>query len=123
MTDTSRLELLKEVSGASIYDERKAESQKILAETAERRKKTAEVLAEVEQRIRELEAEQKDLHEYQQLERRRRGLEYVLVDHEWKGVQEKIEQLGLEKQRITEELHDAQRSHEDARARLLELEG
>lgn len=123
MTDTSRLELLKEVSGASIYDDRKAESEKILAETAERRKKTAEVLAEVEQRIRELEAEQKDLHEYQQLERRRRGLEYVLVDHEWKGVQEKIEQLGLEKQRITEELHDAQRSHEDARARLLELEG
>merc|ERR1719443_2832232 len=114
MTDTSRLELLKEVSGASIYDDRKAESENILAETAERRKKTAEVLDEVEQRIRELEAEQKDLHEYQQLEKRRRGLEYVLVDHEWKGVQEKIEQLGLEKQRITEELHEAQRSHEDA---------
>eukprot|EP00746_Dinoflagellata_sp_MGD_P165964 gnl/MRDRNA2_/MRDRNA2_95562_c0_seq1.p1 gnl/MRDRNA2_/MRDRNA2_95562_c0~~gnl/MRDRNA2_/MRDRNA2_95562_c0_seq1.p1 ORF type:complete len:1200 (-),score=338.27 gnl/MRDRNA2_/MRDRNA2_95562_c0_seq1:130-3729(-) len=123
MTDEARLDLLKEVSGASIYDERKAESQKILAETMERRKKTAEVLDEVEQRIQELEAEQKDLHEYQQLEKRRRGLEYVLVDHEWRGVQEKIEQLGLEKQRVTEELHEAQRCSEESRAQLAELEG
>lgn len=37
MTAAQRLELLKEVGGSTVYEERRNESQKILAETMRRR--------------------------------------------------------------------------------------
>eukprot|EP00434_Breviolum_minutum_P036724 symbB.v1.2.032553.t1/scaffold3922.1/size48298/5 len=44
MDDRRRLELLKEISGAGVYDERRAESVKLLQETSLKRKKTDEII-------------------------------------------------------------------------------
>ena len=44
MKDGERLELLKEVGGTSVYEERRRESLKILADTASRRARILEVV-------------------------------------------------------------------------------
>lgn len=123
MDDRRRLELLKEISGASVYDERREESVKLLQETALRRKKTDEIIQAVAGRIRSLEEEQRELVEFQQLEKQRRCLEYELTDRDWKGAQDKIENLEAEKREIAEQLHKAQREASRLQQRLDEATG
>jgi len=91
---------------------------KLLQETAVRRKKTDEIIEAVASRIRSLEEEQRELVEFQQLEKQRRCLEYELTDRDWKGAQEKIENLEAEKREIAEQLHKAQREASELRQRL-----
>lgn len=122
MDDRRRLELLKEISGASVYDERKAESKKLLDEIAGRSKKTDDIIEAVSNRIKNLEEEQKELVEYQQLERQRRCLEYELTDRDFKTVQERIDAQEADKKKLVEDVHKAQREAADLRSRLGEVE-
>lgn len=55
MTNKQRLDLLKEVAGTRVYDERREESLKIMEETDSRRAKIAESLANMEGRLAEFE--------------------------------------------------------------------
>jgi len=122
MDDRRRLELLKEISGAGVYDERRGESVKLLQETAVRRKKTEEIIEAVAGRIKSLEEEQRELVEYQQLEKQRRCLEYELTDRDWRTAQERIENLEVEKREVAEQVHKAQRDATEQRAKLEEAE-
>lgn len=122
MDDRRRLELLKEISGASVYDERKAESKKLLDEIASRSKKTDEIIEAVSNRIKNLEEEQKELVEYQQLEKQRRCLEYELTDRDFRTVQERIDAQEADKRALVEELHKAQREAAELRSTLGEVE-
>eukprot|EP00435_Cladocopium_sp_Y103_P020117 s2378_g4.t2 len=76
MTDSQRLGLLKDISGAGVYDERRAESVKIMEDTAMRRTQTEGLVQEIEQKLQTLEEEQRELRECEKLEARRRTLEY-----------------------------------------------
>ncbi len=49
MKDYERLELLKEIGGTKVYEERRTESLKILQETAKRRQRILEVVCHPEQ--------------------------------------------------------------------------
>lgn len=122
MTDRARLELIKEVSGASVYDERKAESEKILEEMKGRQQKTDEIIEVIAQRISNLEEEQRELFEYQNLERKRRGLEFELTDRDWRTAQEKIDALQAEKREAEAALHEAQRNAGALRTQIGEAE-
>ncbi|OLQ12185.1 hypothetical protein AK812_SmicGene3879 [Symbiodinium microadriaticum] len=74
--------------------------------------------------------EQRELVEFQQLEpqpqqsrqvqppKQRRCLEYELTDRDWKGAQDKIENLEAEKREIAEQLHKAQREASRLQQRL-----
>lgn len=93
MTDSQRLGLLKDISGAGVYDERRAESVKIMEDTAMRRTQTEGLVQEIEQKLQTLEEEQRELRECEKLEARRRTLEYALADREWRSAQERIEEL------------------------------
>eukprot|EP00928_Gymnodinium_smaydae_P099583 TRINITY_DN9545_c0_g1_i1.p1 TRINITY_DN9545_c0_g1~~TRINITY_DN9545_c0_g1_i1.p1 ORF type:complete len:1202 (-),score=346.94 TRINITY_DN9545_c0_g1_i1:163-3768(-) len=120
MSDTRRLELIKEISGAHVYEERRAESQKILEEVSTRRAKTNDVIATISTRIKALEEEQRELVEYQKLERQRRCLEYEATDREWRTAQDRIDSLEAERRDATARLHEAQRAAGELRARLEE---
>lgn len=109
MNDARRLELLKEISGAAVYDERRTESERLLEEVQARRQKTDEIIEAISQRIKSLEEEQKELVEYQKLEKQRRGLEYELADRDWRTAQERIESLEAERREAAGLLHQAQR--------------
>lgn len=78
MTDRQRLELLKEVAGTRVYDERREESLKIMEETDQRRQKITEVVNFIESRLAELESEKEELKAFQYLDKERKALQYTL---------------------------------------------
>jgi structural maintenance of chromosome 3 (chondroitin sulfate proteoglycan 6) len=102
MKPSERLELLKEVAGTSVYEERKSESLKIMAETESKKAKIAEVLAYINERLKELESEKEELKEYQQLDRERRALEYCIFDHELKETEAKLNEIESNRQEEAE---------------------
>lgn len=82
MKDAERLNLLKEVAGTKVYEERRQESLKIMEETKHKRDKIQEVISYIEERLSELEEEKEELGAYQKHDRQRRALEYTLYDKE-----------------------------------------
>lgn len=67
MKDPERLNLLKEVAGTRVYDERRAQSVSILEDTKTKKERIEEVLAYIEERLEELEDEKDELKEYQEV--------------------------------------------------------
>lgn len=108
MTDLQRLGLLKEISGASVYDSRRAESVRIMEDTAMRRLRTDALIGEIESKLAALEAEQRELRECEKLEARRRTLEYVLADREWRSAQERIEECESHRSELSTQLTELQ---------------
>jgi len=82
MKDTDRLALLKDIAGTTIYEDRRQESLRILADTRSKQERIEEVLAFIEERLTELEKEKEELTEYDRLDKQRRALEYTLYDKE-----------------------------------------
>lgn len=121
MKEKERLELLKEVAGTKVYEDRRQESLKIMNETQSRREKIQEVIKYIEERLTELEAEKKELTEYQQLDREQRALEYTMHEKELQSVRMDIE--AVERKRTQEaaavtELRDKQESIRKEMAQL-----
>lgn len=100
MKERERLELLKEVAGTKVYEERRLESLKILHETQSRREKIQEVIRYIEERLAELEEEKEELREYQQLDREQRALEYAMHEKELQRVRADLD--ALEQRRLAE---------------------
>ncbi|KAK3617915.1 Structural maintenance of chromosomes protein 3 [Elasticomyces elasticus] len=76
MPDAGRLDILKEVAGTKVYEERRAASQKIIDDTEHRRTKIEELLDHIRGRDRE-----------------RRCLEYTIHDKDQEALQEALEKL------------------------------
>lgn len=82
MKDTERLDLLKEIAGTSVYENKRQESLKILEETTGKRDKITELLDRIKERLAELQEEQKELEQFQTEDKKRRCLEYTLYQKE-----------------------------------------
>mmetsp|Transcript_117843 Transcript_117843/g.375676 ORF Transcript_117843/g.375676 Transcript_117843/m.375676 type:complete len:1202 (+) Transcript_117843:129-3734(+) len=123
MNDYRRLELMKEISGASVFDERKAESQKILEEMSGREKNIERVIDFIRQRIRNLKEEQEELFEYQRMEHRRRCIEFELTDRDWRTAQDRIVALERDRQDASLRLNEAQRQASQIREELNGTDG
>uniref|UniRef100_D8PZC5 Structural maintenance of chromosomes protein n=1 Tax=Schizophyllum commune (strain H4-8 / FGSC 9210) TaxID=578458 RepID=D8PZC5_SCHCM len=80
--DHERLALLKEVAGTKVYEQRRTESLRIMAETDTKRGKINELLDYIESRLTELEEEKEELRQFQDKDRERRCLEYALHQRE-----------------------------------------
>jgi len=122
MSDLRRLELMKEISGASVYDERKSEAMRILEDQKTRRLKTDDVIQTIETRINSLEEEQRELVEYQKVERQRRCLEFEITDREWRKAQDHMDNLEVHRRDELARLHEVQREAETIRTNLLDSE-
>ena len=107
MKDSDRLNLLKEVAGTTVYEDRRAESLKIMTETTNKQDRIKEVLDFIDERLDELEKEKEELVEYEQLDKDRRALEYTLYDKELF--------------KATEQLGHMEQTREEERARQQEL--
>eukprot|EP00029_Vermamoeba_vermiformis_P008043 TRINITY_DN3656_c0_g1_i1.p1 TRINITY_DN3656_c0_g1~~TRINITY_DN3656_c0_g1_i1.p1 ORF type:complete len:1231 (-),score=557.87 TRINITY_DN3656_c0_g1_i1:31-3723(-) len=125
MKASERLELLKEVAGTNVYEERRAESLKILQDTESRKKKIEEVLAYIEERLSELESEKNELKEYQQLDRDRRALEYSIYESEKRACDEQLAELeesrDTDANKVTESHQEVLDSHDAVKATEKEL--
>ena len=111
MKDKDRLNLLKEVAGTTVYEERRAESLRIMQDTNQKQERIAEVLSFIEERLSELEKEKEELTEYEQLDKQRRALEFSLYDKELSKANEQLSQM--------EETRENERDrHQELHARL-----
>lgn len=122
MSDVQRLGLLKEISGAGVYDERRGESVKIMEDTATRRTRTEGLIQEIQQKLLSLEKEQRELRECENLEARRRTLEYVLADREWRSAQDRIEELNARRAEASAKLLELQNQVGSVRRQSAEAE-
>ena len=80
--DPERLELLKEIAGTRVYEDKRAESVRIMEETDQKRAKIDEALAGIDERLAELEEEKEELKQYREADRSRRCLAYAINQHD-----------------------------------------
>lgn len=107
--DHERLALLKEVAGTKVYEQRRAESLRIMAETDAKRDKIAELLEYIENRLQELEEEKEELKEFQEKDKERRCLEYAMYQSELEDITHALENLENSRR---EDLHSANERQE-----------
>ena len=93
--DPERLELLKEIAGTRVYEDRRAESTRIMEETDQKRKKIDELLEFIGRRLEELEEEKKELKEFQTADKERRILEYCIYQHDLDEAKEMLNKVCL----------------------------
>jgi len=106
MKDTDRLALLKDIAGTTIYEDRRQESLRILADTRNKQERIEEVLAFIEERLTELEKEKEELTEYDRLDKQRRALEYTLYDKELSRASEQLASIEVTRESEREKQGD-----------------
>ncbi|ONH68726.1 Chromosome segregation protein sudA [Cyberlindnera fabianii] len=100
--DSERLNLLKEVAGAQVFENKLRESQKEMTKTKNQRDKIDEMLVFIEDRLSDLNSEKDELKDFQDLERDKKIYEYKLYDHELNGITTAIEEIESDYQNATE---------------------
>jgi len=121
MKDAQRLELLKEIGGTHVYEERRGESLRLLGESCARRDAVADALRVMEERLRELDSEAAELHQYNDLDKQRRALEYASYDYELTEARKQAAQADSGRAQAAErgsQAHDQARSLREALAEL-----
>ncbi|EOA26480.1 hypothetical protein CARUB_v10022528mg [Capsella rubella] len=103
MKDVERLDLLKEIGGTRVYEERRRESLRIMQDTGNKRKQIIEVVHYLDERLRELDEEKEELRKYQQLDKQRKSLEYTIYDKELHDAREELEQVEIKRTKASEE--------------------
>lgn len=116
MKDKDRLNLLKEIAGTTVYEERRQESLQILQEANGKQDQITEVLTFIEERLSELEQEKQELTEYEQLDKNRRALEFTIYDHDLSKASEKLAQIEV----VREEERNRQAALQDSYSEIQE---
>ncbi|KAL7714577.1 RecF/RecN/SMC N terminal domain containing protein [Entamoeba marina] len=78
MRDSERLDLLREIAGTRVYDERREESYNMLKENENKIEQVEEVMNYIKERLVELKEEQEELDDYERLEKEEKELKYLL---------------------------------------------
>ncbi|KAG0461233.1 hypothetical protein HPP92_021530 [Vanilla planifolia] len=102
MKDSERLDLLKEIGGTRVYEERRRESLKIMQETGNKRKQIDQVVQYLEERLRELDEEKEELKKYQQLDKKIRSLEYIILEKEMDDAAQKLKEIEDSRNKVSE---------------------
>ncbi|KAI9005213.1 putative chromosome segregation protein SudA [Gaertneriomyces semiglobifer] len=120
--DAERLQLLKEVAGTRVYEQRRAESLKIMEETESKQKKIDEHLQHIEERLTELEEEKEELKKFQETDRERRCLEYTIYQRELEEMNAQLEELEEARRNEVDESNQKQNVFNDRQRILADLE-
>ena len=106
MTEKQRLDLLKEVAGTRVYDERRKKASDIMAESDTWRSQIAKNLEVVDGKLSDLEHEKTELQAYQELDRNHRALRYCIYNAEH-------DETRVELGSMNEAIEDAKRELEE----------
>uniref|UniRef100_A0A6U4NQC6 Structural maintenance of chromosomes protein n=2 Tax=Hemiselmis andersenii TaxID=464988 RepID=A0A6U4NQC6_HEMAN len=96
MKDRERLELLKEVAGTNVYEEKKEETLKIMRDSNKRMEEIKKNLDIIEDKLAKLDAEKEELSQYYQLDKERRSLQLALLHQKKNGLHEELTNIGRE---------------------------
>ncbi|XP_047964835.1 structural maintenance of chromosomes protein 3-like, partial [Salvia hispanica] len=122
MKDSERLDLLKEIGGTRVYEERRRESLKIMQDTGNKRKQIIQVVQYLDDRLRELDEEKEELKKYQQLDRQRKSLEYTIYDKELHDAKQQLAKIDEDRYRVSEKSATMYNSVSDAHEKCKELD-
>ncbi|KAK4482766.1 hypothetical protein RD792_009934 [Penstemon davidsonii] len=114
MKDSERLDLLKEIGGTRVYEERRRETKK--------RKQILQVVQYLDERLRELDEEKEELKKYQQLDKQRKSLEYTIYDKELHDAKQKLVEIDEARSKGSEKSAEMYNSVSDAREKSEELD-
>ena len=98
MGDAQRLAVLKEVAGTEVYEKRRNDSNRIIEETLQKRDQIDKTLETIRNRLDELEQEKDELRAFQDKDRERRCLEYIVHRREQDALQEAMDKLNEERE-------------------------
>ncbi|XP_050229929.1 structural maintenance of chromosomes protein 3 [Mercurialis annua] len=119
MKDSERLDLLKEIGGTRVYEERRRESLKIMQETGNKRKQIIQVVQYLDERLRELDEEKEELRKYQQLDKQRKSLEFTIYDKELHDARQKLAEVEEARNKVSEKsakmYNDVLDAHEESK--------
>ena len=116
MTDAQRLELLQQVAGTTLYENKKSESLVKMQENSQSIEKIDSILSDIDERLNELQGEKEELTVYQSLDRDRKAIEYTLYDKELRKarlVLDNIEHTRVVHLRELTDLHEHCKSTHD----------
>ncbi|GMH33553.1 hypothetical protein BSKO_01387 [Bryopsis sp. KO-2023] len=122
MKDAERLDLLKEIGGTRVYEERRKESFKLMEETRANRQQIQDMVSDIQRRIEELDAEKAELEKYKKLEKDRKSIEYTIHNKDIEAVDADIKKLEEESKRLGEMASKATQGVQKARSRKKHLE-
>ncbi|KAF7988611.1 hypothetical protein HCN44_001184 [Aphidius gifuensis] len=126
--DEHRLNLLLEVAGTIVYDERRRESNEILEQTKASIKKITEFIITIDERLLKLDEEKEELKQYQLLDKQRRYIEFTIYDRELKEYKNKLDELLALREnnkgqyvKLGKDLNEAQQKKYEINQRIKEL--
>ncbi|KAG8495157.1 hypothetical protein CXB51_012787 [Gossypium anomalum] len=135
MKDSERLDLLKEIGGTRVYEERRRESLKIMQETGKsllnspfaftfwnKRKQIIQVVQYLDERLKELDEEKEELRKYQQLDKQRKSLEYTIYDKELQDARRKLEEVEEARTKVSEKSSEMYNAVLDSHERFKDLD-
>lgn len=120
--DSERLNLLKEVAGAKVFENKLKESTKEMSKTKNQRDKIDEMLEFIEERLSDLDSEKEELKNFQDLEKDKKICEFVLYDRELNEVTNSIEQIDSEYQNGVDESQNFMNELEKRESLIIEIE-
>jgi structural maintenance of chromosome 3 (chondroitin sulfate proteoglycan 6) len=105
-----------------VYEDKRAESNRIMEETDAKREKIDELLETIEARLNELEAEKQELKSFQKLDRDRRCLEYALAYKDQEDATNQLERAEEDKNNEFHMMNERNKDFYDLEARIQTLE-
>ncbi|KAK2378214.1 Structural maintenance of chromosomes (SMC) family protein [Trifolium repens] len=122
MTDSERLDLLKEIGGTRVYEERRRESLKIMQDTGNRKKQIIQVIQYLDERLKELDEEKEELEKYQHLDKQRKSLEYAIFNKDVQDAQQKLAKIEEARTKVFELSEKIYNEVLDAQEKSIDLE-
>eukprot|EP00127_Corallochytrium_limacisporum_P000324 Clim_evm19s11 gene=Clim_evmTU19s11 len=120
--DADRLDLLKEVAGTTVYDQKRENSMRILDETEAKRAKIEGLAEYIEERLGELNAEKDELDKYIKLERDKSCIEYVTYKKELAAITQRLGDAEFERTEILKKGEKNYEESEKLRQQIAQLE-
>jgi len=93
MKDEERLNMLKEISGSSVYEKRRADSLKLMSETDKQCERIDDLVSDINTRLQELEGEKKELEAWNRNDRERRALMHTINTRDEQRLEHEIERI------------------------------
>ncbi|KAK7201824.1 adaptor complex protein (AP) 3 delta subunit 1 [Novymonas esmeraldas] len=116
MSEEERYQLIKDVAGTKVYEARRAESERILAETKGKQTQITEAIRDLEKRLKELEAETAELKQLNEADREKRCIEYCIFNAELetaKAALTKLEEDWSKQSVLFNKSHDSEEASEE----------
>lgn len=120
--DSERLELLKDIAGARVFEAKLKDSLKEMNITSQKQDQIKEMVADIERRLNELNVEREDLRIYERLNSKKKMLEFNIFDRELKSITNQIDLIEDDYSTSAQETESLINELEERESEILKIE-